>query len=156
MNKLYLLTALKLIILLMAISPASAEDDDLLEEYMSECNAPAALYDPEIMAKTMADPNQFLLLLEELSVPATSMSMYECVANEAQLETVINTMTDPEKLATSMTTFMSPEMYINWMTAMQNPETQQAFLAYMKPEHFIQWLSSVHNLAAQHHSLQNN
>lgn len=156
MKRRHLLPSLLLITLIALISTASAEDDALLEEYMSQCNAPSALYDPEAMAMTVADPDKFLQLLEELSAPSTTMSMYECIANDAQFETVIKTMTDPEKLATSMSTFMSPDMYINWMAAMQNPETQRAFMAYMEPEHFIQWLSSVYNLAAQHHSLQNN
>ena len=148
-------TSTLVIVLLSSLIHVSANDDEILEQYMSQCNAPAALYDPEIMAHTLAEPEKFLQLLEEMSAPSTAMTMYECIVNEEQLETVLYTMSDPDKLAASMSTFMSPQMYINWMTAMQNPETQQALIAYMNPEHTLQWFTSFYELATRHYSLKN-
>ena len=142
--------------MLISLGCVYASDEEMLEQYMTQCNAPAALYDPEVMANTLAEPDKFLQLLEMLSAPATTMTMYECIASEEQRQTVIKTMSDPDKLAASMSTFMSPQMYMNWMTAMQNPETQQALTTYMNPEHFRQWMSSVFELGAQHYSLKNN
>ena len=149
----------KYLILLIALFLSSvnstfANDEDL-EAYISQCNAPAALYDPEAMASTLAEPSKFIQLLETLFAPSTTMTMYECIANEEQFETVLNTMSDPEKLAASMSTFMSPQVYLNWMKALQDPATQQALLTYMKPEHYMQWLNSIHALAIQQHSLKN-
>ena len=142
--------------MLISLGCVYASDDEMLEQYMTQCNAPAALYDPEVMANTLAEPDKFLQLLEIMSAPATTMTVYECIANEEQRQTVLKTMSDPDKLAASMSTFMSPQMYMNWMTAMQNPETQQALTTYMNPEHFRQWMSSVFELGAQHYSLKNN
>lgn len=144
------------IFLISSLFHVSASDDEMLEHYMAQCNAPAALYDPEVMANTLAEPDKFLQLLEIMSTPVTAMTVYECIANEEQRQTVIKTMSDPGKLAASMSTFMSPQMYMNWMTAMQNPETQQALTTYMNPEHFRQWMNSVFELGAQHYSLKNN
>ena len=142
--------------MLISLGCVYASDDEMLEHYMAQCNAPAALYDPEVMANTLAEPDKFLQLLEIMSAPATTMTVYECIANEEQRQTVIKTMSDPDKLAASMSRFMSPQMYLNWMTAMQNPETQQALTTYMNPEHFRQWMNSVFELGAQHYSLKNN
>jgi hypothetical protein len=154
----YLILALltQTMLMLISLGYVYASDDEMLEQYMTQCNAPAALYDPEVMASTLAEPYKFLQLLEIMSAPATTMTVYECIANEEQRQTVIKTMSDPDKLAASMSTFMSPQMYMNWMTAMQNPETQQALTTYMNPGHIRQWMSSVFELGAQHYSLKNN
>ena len=156
MKYLILVLFLQTMLALMSLSCVYANDDEMLEQYMTQCNAPAALYDPEVMANTLAEPDKFIQLLEVMSAPATTMTVYECIANEEQRKTVIKTMSDTDKLAASISTFMSPRMYLNWMTAMQNPETQQALAGYMNPAYYRQWMSSVFELAERHHSIKNN
>ncbi|MEM7304457.1 MAG: hypothetical protein AAF372_02895 [Pseudomonadota bacterium] len=150
-----LLILFPLILVFSSIGSAFA-DDEILEQYMSQCNAPAALYDPEVMAKTMMDPDKFLVLLGSISKPSTTMTMYECIANQEQFETVIKTLSNPEKLSNSASTFMTPEAYAKWITALQDPETQQALLAYMNPELYLTWMSTFIGLASQHYNMNKN
>jgi hypothetical protein len=48
-----------------------SEVDDDMENYMSECNAPAELYDPEALAEIMSDPDKFMQLVASINNPAT-------------------------------------------------------------------------------------
>ena len=138
--------ALSSILLLISITtPVFADADEDLENYIKECNAPAELYDAEIMAKTIADPAKFMQFITTINNPATTKTMMECISSPEQWQTVTNSIMDINKTTNAMTLFMNPEMYMNWLTASMNPHTFQPFFAYVKPSFYMQWLSAFSN-----------
>jgi len=106
-------------------SPESATDEDL-ESYMSECNAPTELYDPEIMAKTMSDPIKFMQLVETINNSATANTLLECATHPEQMRTILESLSNPVKYMNMMVIFMNPQTYMNWISASTDPEFNQS------------------------------
>jgi hypothetical protein len=105
---------------------ASSDVDEDMEDYMSECNAPVELYDPEAMASTMASPEKFIQLVESINNPATVNTLIECATHPEQVETILQSLRDPIKYMNMMIIFMNPQTYMNWMAASTNPEFNQS------------------------------
>ena len=131
--------------MLTSFSAVFAESDEDLEDYISQCHAPEELYDPEVMATTMAGPEVFLQFIEELKKPATTKAMLQCLSSPEQWETMTTRMTDPTKMMNAMVVFMNPQPYVSWMGASMNPQTYEPFIAFMSPEFYAQWLAAIMN-----------
>lgn len=99
------------------MTPLSTADDEDLEDYLSECSAPMALYDPAVMAETMTTPSKFMSFIMEMRKSATVNAIAECVVHPEQWSSVAIRITDYNNYAQAMTIFMSPQIYMNWMTA---------------------------------------
>ena len=132
-----------LVLGLFTLSPLFAEDDEALESYITECNAPKAFYDPAVMAETMADPQKFMSFMTEINKPATTKALAECMAHPEQWSSMIEGMSDYNKYAQAMVPFMNPQTYMNWMVASMNPQTYTPFMTYMNPAFYTQWMTTM-------------
>lgn len=144
--KLFKLQALlPLIFLVSSFTSVLAGTDEDLENYMTECDAPAEFYDAEAMAKTVANPEEFNRFLTELNKPATTKALLQCVFTPEQMETMLVSITDPNKMMNAMTTFMDPQVYFAWMVASMNPQTYQPISTFINPVFYMQWLEAMAN-----------
>ncbi len=143
-NKLYIALASALLVL--GISPVfgelSQDQENTVQAASTECNMPAALVDPEVMAKTMADTAKFTELMVMMSTPQFTQSMMNCSMESEQWATWMASATDPVKMMSAATQFMNPQLYINWMTASMNPQTYQPMYSFMNPAFYTQWMTA--------------
>ncbi len=129
-----------------SLSPVFGEaKDNVQTEYSSDCKALAAYYDPEIMAKTMANPAEFMKLFVEMNKPETMQAFMECSSNPEQWNVWVANYSNPTKWMNSMVPFMNPATYMNWMAASMNPQMYQPFFAYMNPAFYSQWMAASMN-----------
>ena len=131
----------------LSVTSVIAETEDNVEDYLTQCNAPAEFLDPEVMAKTMADPAKFMQLIAELNKPATMQAMMQCSVSPEQWANMATNYADPTKWMNSMTPFMNPQTYMNWMAASMNPQTYTPFMAYMNPSFYMHWMTAMMNPA---------
>mgnify|MGYP003657394821 FL=1 len=117
-----------------------------MESYMSECNAPVELYDPEAMANTMSDPVRFMQLVKSVNNPATVNSILECATHPEQMKTVLKSLSDPVKYMNMMVIFMNPQTYMNWKNASKNPEFNQSEFEMMNASEMVQSFKSLFKL----------
>lgn len=129
-----------------ALSPVFVEaEESVTPELSSDCNMPAAFYDPEAMAKAMANPAEFTQLIAEMNKPETAQALMECSANPEQWNLWVENYSNPTKMMNAMVPFMNPQMYMNWMAASMNPQTYAPFFAYMNPAFYTQWMTASMN-----------
>jgi len=86
-----------------------------------QCSVRAELYDPEIMAQTMANPVKFKQFMSVMSRPETIQIMMSCASNPEQWAAWMTKASNPNKMMNTMMVFMNPQFYLNWMTAFMNP-----------------------------------
>ena len=136
--------------LLISLSPIVFGDDEKDTENTqasSDCKV-KAYTDPEVFAKTMADPAKFMELMALMSNPQTAQNMMECGMDSTQWNEIMVGMSDPTKMMNAMTQFMNPQMYMNWMAASMNPAFYQSSMnTYMNPALYMQWMTASMNPA---------
>jgi hypothetical protein len=125
-------------------SNSDIEED--MESYMSECNAPSELYDPEAMANTLADPVKFLQLVEAIKNPATVNTLVECATHPEQMQTILQSLSDPAKYMNMMIIFMNPQTYMNWMAASTSPEFNQSEFEMINASEMAKTLETFYKL----------
>ena len=104
------------------LSAAFAEPTDFSNQSSSsQCSVRAEFYDPLIMAKTMANPEEFKEFMAVMSQPETSQIMMSCASNPEQWAAWMTKVSDPNKMMNTMMVFMNPQFYLRWMTAFMNP-----------------------------------
>ncbi len=105
------------------LSSASAEPDTQpYQTFSPQCSVRPELYDPEVMTRTMANPQKLKEFIAVMSQPETAQIMMSCASNPEQWTAWMTKMSDPNKMMATMTVFMNPQFYANWMTAFMNPE----------------------------------
>lgn len=105
------------------LSPAFAESNNDSTQYFSaQCSARPELYDPEVMANTMANPEEFKQFMAVMNNPNTLQIMMSCASNPEQWTAMMSKVSDPNKMMSTMMVFMNPQMYFNWMTAFMDPK----------------------------------
>lgn len=87
----------------------------------AQCSTRAELYDPEVMANTMANPKRFKEFMLAMSQAETMQIMMSCASNPDQWSAWMSKASDPNKMMRTMMVFMNPQFYFNWMTAFMNP-----------------------------------
>lgn len=122
-----------------------AEDD--LEAYMSQCDAPAGIYDFEVKADIFSDPQKFKQYLAQAKKPATAKSVMQCLLNPEQRSTLLSTAMSPSKMMSAVMIFAKPETCTAWAAASMNPETYTSFAEFMNPMSFMQWMSGMMNVS---------
>ncbi len=112
-----------LFIQLTATTSAFAEpDNNSYQTFSPQCSIRAELYDPEIMAETMAKPEKLKEFMSVMSQPETTQIMMSCASNPEQWRAWISKVSDPNKMMNTMMVFMNPQFYANWMTAFMDPQ----------------------------------
>ena len=102
------------------LSTAFAEYET--QSFSPQCSVRPELYDPEVMANTMANPQRFKEVMTVMNQHDTIQIMMSCASNPEQWTAMMNKVSDPNKMMATMTVFMNPQFYTNWMTAFMNPE----------------------------------
>ena len=91
------------------------------QSFSAQCSIRQELYDPEVMANTMANPEKFREFMTIMSRAETMQIMMSCASNPEQWTAWMNKVSDPNKMMRTMMVFMNPQFYFNWMTAFMNP-----------------------------------
>ncbi len=105
------------------LSPAFAEyNSDSTQNFSAQCSVRPELYDPEVMANTMANPEEFKKFMAVMNNPDTLQIMMSCASNPEQWTAMMSKVSDPNKMMNTMMVFMNPQMYFNWMTAFMDPK----------------------------------
>ena len=111
-----------LFIHIMATNFALADSNNSSSQAFSpQCSVRAELYDPEVMAQTMANPVRLREFMSVMSQPETAQIMMSCASNPEQWTAWMSQVTDPNKMMNTMMVFMNPQFYANWMNALMNP-----------------------------------
>tara|TARA_R110002096_G_scaffold43496_2_gene117460 strand:+ start:1793 stop:2179 length:387 start_codon:yes stop_codon:yes gene_type:complete len=101
---------------------AFAESDDYsYQTFSPQCSVRAELYDPQVMAQTMANPEKLKKFMSVMSQPETMQIMMSCASNPEQWTAWMSKISDPNKMANTMMVFMNPHFYFTWMTTFMNP-----------------------------------
>jgi len=104
------------------LSPAFAEFNSYSNNnFAAQCSVRQELYDPEIMANTMANPEEFKKFMAVMKHPDTFQIIMSCASNPEQWTAMMSKVSDPNKMMNTMMVFMNPQMYFNWMTAVMDP-----------------------------------
>jgi hypothetical protein len=112
----------------------------------NQCSLPLELYNPEVMANTMADPAKFIQFMTAMSQPETAQKMMACSADAGQWTIMMTNMANPNLMMNAMVPFMNPQTYMNWAAASMNPMTyQQAMTPFMNPNYYMQWMTAFMN-----------
>jgi len=107
---------------IIVLSPAFAEPNNSLNpNFAAQCSVRQELYDPEIMANTMANPEEFKKFMAVMNHPDTLQIMMSCASNPEQWTAMMSKVSDPTKMMNTMMVFMNPQIYFNWMIAFTNP-----------------------------------
>lgn len=105
------------------ISPVFADSNNNSNQNNgAQCSIRQELYDPEVMANTMANPKEFSKFMTVMSHPDTPKIMMSCASNPEQWTAMMAKFSDPQKMMNTMMVFMNPQMYFNWMTAFTDPK----------------------------------
>lgn len=115
-----------LFIQLTATTSSFADSDtNSYQTFSPQCSVRAELYDPEVMAQTMANPKRLKEFMSVMSQPETAQIMMSCASNPEQWTAWMSKVTDPKKMMNTMMVFMNPQFYANWMTAFMDPQFYQ-------------------------------
>lgn len=125
----------------MSLALVHAEDD--LEDYISQCHAPRALYDPQELANSLVSPDKFLQLISEISKPASAKSMIQCLVTPESRQSVISEVTSPNKIMNAMSTVMTLQTSKNWIASTANMQTYGSLYMFMNPEFYTDWITAM-------------
>ncbi len=106
---------------LMSSAAYAEATNNWYESSSYQCSVRAELYDPEIMAQTMANPVKFKQFMSVMSQPETMQIMLSCASNPEQWAAWMTKVSNPNKMMGTMMVFMNPQFYFNWTAAIMNP-----------------------------------
>jgi hypothetical protein len=96
------------------------------QAFSGQCSVRPELYDPEVMAHTMANPQKLKEFMAVISQPETTLIMMSCASNPDQWSAWMTKISDPNKMMKTMMVFMNPQFYASWMTALMSPQFYQS------------------------------
>ena len=131
------------LILLLSLNLTLVYADDDLEDYISQCHAPKELHDPEEMANALTSPEEFLQFISEISEPAATKSMIQCLMTPESRQAIINRMTNPNKIMNAMSTIMTPQTINNWIASTANMQTYDPLITYINPKIYTDWMTAM-------------
>jgi len=140
-NIISLLIVSLLFLLSMNLTLAHANDD--LENYISQCHAPKAMHDPEELANAFTSPEKFLLLISEISKPAATKSMIQCLITPESRQSIISEITSPNKIMNAMSIVMTPQTCKNWIASSANMQIYVPLFTYMNPKYYTDWVTAM-------------
>ena len=122
-------------------SHVSEQDFDAIQPYLK------AFTDVEVMAATMANPQEFAKLMMVVNDPRTMHVMMKCSMEPVMWDTWMRGMSDPAKMMNAAARFMNPVIYFNWAMAPMNPQMYAPMMTMMNPQYYMNWTTAMANPA---------